>query len=159
MAFYIVPYWTDFVSVVSSTIFLSCIMAKPKISAPVGFFNAKCKPENQMQQTQQNQTPTIYKSLGFSLELIPSGKFVTVEFINKYGAVSRYNGRTGVRKYLKGTGYKSEETLKKYFVLWVRRGSKSFDGVATIDKTKIIRLSAGGVVLWTNPKSKYKKTV
>lgn len=135
-------------------------MRKAKISSPVGF-----NPKNQKGQTQQ-QTPvaetqnvTAYNSMLFSLDMVPTGKFITVEFINKRGAVSRYNGRTGVKKYLKHTGYKSEETRKKYFVLWVRRGSKLFDGVAMIEKTKILRLSAGGVVLWSNQDSKYKKTV
>ena len=132
-------------------------MQKAKICSPVGF-----NPKSQTMQAKtivETQNLTGYALLGFSLELVPTGKFITVEFVNKYGAVSRYNGRTGVHKYLKGTGYKSEETRNKYFVLWVRRGSKSFDGVAMIDKTKIIRLSAEGVVLWTNPESKYKKTV
>lgn len=107
----------------------------------------------------ETQTATVSASLGFSLDLVPTGKFVTVEFINKYGVIRRYNGRTGVKKYLKGTAYKSEETRKKYFVLWIRRDSQRFDGVAMIDKTKIIRLSAGGVVLWSNQDSRYTKTV
>ena len=143
-------------------------MRKSKISAPVGFnpkpvhnapvHNAPVHnaPIVTMQET---QTVTVSASLGFSLEMVPTGKFVTVEFINKYGVIRRYNGRTGVKKYLKHTGYKSEETRKKYFVLWIRRDGKQFDGVALIDKTKIIRLSAGGVVLWANKDSRYTKTV
>lgn len=127
------------------------IMRKSKISAPVGF-NPKPAPivQTGAEVVQETQTVTVSTSLGFSLDLVPTGKFVTVEFINKYGVLRRYNGRTGVKKYLKHTGYKSEETRKKYFVLWVRRDSQRFDGVAMIDKTKIIRLSAGGVVLWSN---------
>lgn len=126
-------------------------MRKSKISAPVGF-NPKPAPivQTGAEVVQETQTVTVSTSLGFSLDLVPTGKFVTVEFINKYGVLRRYNGRTGVKKYLKHTGYKSEETRKKYFVLWVRRDSQRFDGVAMIDKTKIIRLSAGGVVLWSN---------
>ena len=112
-----------------------------------------------MQKTQETQTGTVSASLGFSLEMVPTGKFVTVEFINKFGVIRRYNGRTGVKKYLKHTGYKSTETRKKYFVLWIRRDSQRFDGIAMIDKTKIIRLSAGGVVLWSNQDSRYMKTV
>lgn len=107
----------------------------------------------------ETQTVTVTASLGFSLDLVPTGKFVTVEFINKYGELRRYNGRTGVKKYLKHTGFKSEQTRAKYFVLWIRRDSQRFDGVAMIDKTKIIRLSAGGVVLWSNKDSQYTKTV
>ena len=105
------------------------------------------------------ESVSVSASLGFSLEMVPTGKFVTVEFVNKYGVIRRYNGRTGVKKYLKHTGYKSEETRKKYFVLWIRRDSQRFDGVAMIEKTKIIRLSAGGVVLWSNKDSRYTKTV
>ena len=136
------------------------IMRKSKISAPVGF-NPKPAPivQTGAEVVQETQTVTVSTSLGFSLDLVPTGKFVTVEFINKYGVLRRYNGRTGVKKYLKHTGYKSEETRKKYFVLWIRRDSQRFDGVAMIDKTKIIRLSAGGVVLWSNKDSHYTKTV
>lgn len=137
-------------------------MAKSKISAPVGFFNAKRKPEHQMQQT-QNQTPAIYQSLGFSLELIPSGKFVTVEFVTKAGELRKYNGRTGVKKYLVMKG--SAETIARdnktseYFILWVRRGGIKFDTVAMVHKRRIVKISAGGVVLWQNKASRYAKTV
>ncbi len=134
------------------------IMRKSKISAPVGF-SPKPVHTAPIVTMQETQTVTVSASLGFSLEMVPTGKFVTVEFINKYGVIRRYNGRTGVKKYLKHTGFKSEETRKKYFVLWIRRDGKQFDGVALIDKTKIIRLSAGGVVLWSNRDSRYTKTV
>lgn len=150
-------------------------MAKSKISAPVGFFNAERKPQNQEnQQTQhrtktapkkniwcqyeKQETPAIYQSHGFSLELIPSGKFVTVEFINKRGEISRYNGRTGVKKYLKMANFSHAEQ-GDYFVLWVRRAGIKFDSVAMVHKRKIVKLSAGGVVLWQNKASHYAKTV
>ncbi len=124
-----------------------------------GGMSWKRETQQETKAMQETQTVTVSASLGFSLEMVPTGKFVTVEFINKYGELRRYNGRTGVKKYLKHTGYKSEETRKKYFVLWIRRDSQRFDGVAMIDKTKIIRLSAGGVVLWSNQDSQYTKTV
>lgn len=198
-------------------------MAKSKISTPVGFFNAKCKPQNQNQLVfsvqenktytryiaddgetiysikiqndgvilkhvvgadgivkspktdsekavfcqlvdyaqavkQQNQTPAIWQSLGFSLELIPSGKFVTVEFVNKRGEISRYNGRTGVKKYLKLANFSHPEQ-GDYFVLWVRRAGIKFDSVAMVHKRKIVKLSAGGAVLWQNKASHYAKTI
>lgn len=136
-------------------------MAKSKISAPVGFFNAKRKPKNQTQETQQNenqQTPTVWQSLGFSLDLIPSGKFVTVEFVTKAGELRKYNGRTGVKKYLKHSNIGNEER-GDYFILWVRRAGIKFDSVAMVHKRKIVKLSAGGVVLWQNKASKYAKTV
>ena len=147
-----------------------CIMAKSKISVPVGFFNAKRETQNQTQHFHktapkkniwcqyEKETPTIYQSLGFSLELIPSGKFVTVEFVNKRGEISRYNGRTGVKKYLKFADFSHAEQ-GDYFVLWVRRAGVKFDSVAMIHKHRIVKLSAGGVVLWQNKSSKYSKTV
>lgn len=110
------------------------------------------------QENQHQQTPTIWQSLGFSLDLISSGKFCTVEFINKRGEVSRYNGRTGVKKYLKMANF-SHATQGDYFVLWVRRAGIKFDSVAMIHKRKIVKLSAGGVILWQNKQSKYSKTV
>lgn len=139
-------------------------MAKSKISAPVGFFNANRKPQ-QCDSQQAQQAPTVWQSLGFSLELIPTGKFVTVEFINKRGEVSRYNGRTGVKKYLKHAGVLDVDNFTKsigkqdYFVLWVRRAGIKFDSVAMVHKRRIVKLSAGGVVLWQNKASRYAKTV
>lgn len=128
-------------------------------SSDDGGMSWKRETQQETKTISETQNITAYNSMMLSLDLIPTGKFITIEFINKYGNVSRYNGRTGVKKYLKYTGYKSEQTRAKYFILWVRRGSKSFDGVAMIDKTKILRLSAGGVVLWSNQDSQYTKTV
>lgn len=109
-------------------------------------------------QYEKQETPTICQSFGFSLELVPTGKFVTVEFINKRGEVSRYNGRTGVKKYLKLANFSNAEQ-GDYFILWVRRAGIKFDSVAMIHKRRIVKLSAGGVVLWQNKASRYAKTV
>lgn len=109
-------------------------------------------------QYEKQETPTVWQSLGFSLELIPTGKFVTVEFINKRGEVSRYNGRTGVKKYLKLANFSNAEQ-GEYFILWVRRAGVKFDSVAMIHKRRIVKLSAGGVVLWQNKQSHYAKTI
>ena len=109
-------------------------------------------------QYEKQETPASCQSLGFSLELIPSGKFVTVEFVNKRGEISRYNGRTGVKKYLKHATIDNAER-GDYFILWVRRGGIKFDSVAMIHKRRIVKLSAGGVVLWQNKASRYAKTV
>ncbi len=174
MALKIVPYWTGSKPVIPSIFNLFSIMAKSKISAPVGFFNAKRNPQqSDTQQTQgtkfaqkknawcqyeKQETPTIYQSLGFSLELIPSGKFVTVEFITKNGELRKYNGRTGVKKYLKHSTIGNADR-GDYFILWVRRGGVKFDSVAMVHKRKIIKLSAGGVVLWQNKSSRYAKMV
>lgn len=113
----------------------------------------------------EQETPTIWQSIGFSLELIPSGKFVTVEFITKSGELRKYNGRTGVKKYLKHAGVLDVDNFTKstgkqdYFILWVRRGGIKFDNVAMVHKHRIVKLLAGGVVLWQNKESKYSKTV
>lgn len=175
MALKIVPYWIGFISIAPSTLTLFCIMAKSKISAPVGFFNAKYKPQQcEVQQTQnrtkfapkknvwcqyeKQESSAICQSLCFSLELIPSGKFVTVEFITKNGELRKYNGRTGVKKYLKHVTIGNAER-GDYFILWVRRGGIKFDSVAMVHKRRIVKLSAGGVVLWQNKSSRYAKTV
>lgn len=111
-----------------------------------------------MQQSQQTTQTTVTQSRGFSLDLIPTGKFCTVEFINKYGALSRHNGRTGVKKYLKHVQFSNTEK-GEYFVLWVRRGGIKFDSVAMVHKNRIVRLMAGGVVLYENKASRYSRTV
>lgn len=109
-------------------------------------------------QYEKQETPTVWQSLGFSLELIPTGKFVTVEFINKRDEVSRYNGRTGVKKYLKLANF-SHADQGDYFILWVRRAGIKFDSAVMIHKRRVVKLSAGGVVLWQNKSSHYSKTV
>ena len=112
----------------------------------------------QKQKATETQHQTVKQSHGFSLDLIPTGKFCTVEFVNKHGALSRHNGRTGVKKYLKHVQF-SNAQKGDYFVLWVRRGGVKFDSVAMVHKDKIVRLTAGGVVLYENKKSKYSRTV
>ena len=106
----------------------------------------------------KREETTVTQSRGFSMDLIPTGKFVTVEFINKYGALSRHNGRTGVKKYLKHAQFSNAEK-GNYFILWVRRGGIKFDAVAMVHKNRIVRLTAGGVVLYENKQSRYSRTV
>ena len=106
----------------------------------------------------KREETTVTQSRGFSLDLIPTGKFVTVEFVNKYGTLSRHNGRTGVKKYLKHVQFSNAEK-GNYFVLWVRRGGIKFDSVAMVHKNRVVRLIAGGVVLYENKKSRYSRTV
>ena len=115
------------------------------------------KTEQTQQETKPNKPDSMHIS-GFSLDLIPTGRFLTVEWVNKYGTVSRYNGRTGVKKYyIKKTGHPIDHN--RFFVLWVRRGSIKFDGVVLIDKRSILRVVADGVVVYSNPDSKYQKAV
>lgn len=110
------------------------------------------------QKATETQHQTVKQSRGFSLDLIPTGKFLTVEFVTKHGALSRHNGRTGVKKYLKHVQF-SNAQKGDYFVLWVRRGGVKFDSVAMVHKSKIVRLTAGGVVLYENKASRYSRTV
>lgn len=118
----------------------------------------KTAPKKNIRCQYEQETPTIWQSLGFSLELIPSGKFVTVEFVTKSGELRKYNGRTGVKKYLKHSSI-DNANRGDYFILWVRRGGVKFNSVAMVHKRRIVKLSAGGVVLWQNKQSKYSKTV
>ena len=107
------------------------------------------------QQANETQPQTVNQSRGFSLDLIPTGKFVTVEFINKYGALSRHNGRTGVKKYLKYVQF-SNAQKGNYFVLWVRRGGIKFDSVAMVHKTGLYGLRRA---VWFCMKTRQADTV
>lgn len=89
--------------------------------------------------------------------LVPTGKFVTVEFITKAGEYRKYNGRTGVTKYLKHG--KSTVDHTKYFVLYVRSGSKLFDSVKLVARDKITGIKASGIVAKRNNDSEYTHNV
>ena len=89
--------------------------------------------------------------------MVPTGKFVTVEFVTQSGDVRRYNGRTGVSKYNKGG--KSTVNHNKYFVLYVRNGSKLFDSVKLVDRSKITSLKAHGIIAGQNKNSQYMHNV
>lgn len=88
-----------------------------------------------------------------------SGQFCTVEFITKSGKVRKLNGRSDVKKYIKGTGKRTEETAEKYLLLWTRKGSRKFDAARNVDRSRIVSIKAHGVMMQMNNDSPYRQTV
>ena len=88
-----------------------------------------------------------------------TGQFCTVEFITKSGETRRLNGRANVRKYIKGTGKRSDATAEKYLLIWTRKGSRKFDAARNVDKSRIVSIRAHGVEMQTNNDSAYRRTV
>lgn len=88
-----------------------------------------------------------------------TGQFCTVEFITKSGEVRRLNGRANVRKYIKGTGKRSDATAEKYLLIWTRKGSPKFDAARNVDKSRIVSIRAHGVTMEMNNDSVYRQTV
>ena len=95
----------------------------------------------------------------FSNVLASTGKFCTVEFIKANGTIRKINGRVDVKKYLKGTGERSENTKSKYLLIWTRSGSRRFDAARNIARDKIISIKAHGIIMRWNNASDYTKTV
>ena len=91
--------------------------------------------------------------------LAATGQFCTVEFITKSGEVRKLNGRANVRKYIKGTGKRSEYTAEKYLLIWTRKGSPKFDTALNVNKSSIVSIKAHGVIMQTNNDSLYRQTV
>jgi len=65
-------------------------------------------------------------------KMASTGQFCTVEFITKSGEVRKLNGRANVRKYIKGTGERSDTTAEKYLLVWTRKGSPKFDAARVL---------------------------
>ena len=95
----------------------------------------------------------------FSNVLASTGQFCTVEFIKANGAIRKINGRTDVKKYLKGAGERSEKTKNQYLLIWTRNGSRRFDAARNIARDKIISIKAHGIIMRWNNASDYTKTV
>lgn len=95
----------------------------------------------------------------FSNVLASTGQFCTVEFIKADGTIRKINGRVDVKKYLKGTGERSEKTKNQYLLIWTRNGSRRFDAARNIARDKIISIKAHGIIMRWNTASDYKKTV
>ena len=91
--------------------------------------------------------------------LATTGQFCTVEFITKSGEVRKINGRANVRKYIKGTGKRSDATAEKYLLIWTRKGSRKFDAARNVDKSQIVSIKAHGVTMEMNNDSIYRQTV
>ena len=91
--------------------------------------------------------------------LAATGQFCTVTFIKENGEIRTINGRTGVKKYIKGTGERSKETQAKYLLVWTRNGSRRFDAPRNIARDRIISIKAHGVLAKKNNLSEYAQYV
>ena len=94
-----------------------------------------------------------------SSSLVSTGQFCTVTFLTVSGEVRTVNGRTGVTKYLKGTGKRTAQTNDKYLLLYTRNGSNKFDAPKNISRVNIISVKAHGIKAGKNSDSVYAKTV
>ena len=94
-----------------------------------------------------------------SSSLVSTGQFCTVTFITAAGEIRTVNGRTGVKKYLTGTGKRSEATNKKYLLLYTRNSSNKFNSPRNISRVNIISVKAHGIKAGKNDNSIYAKTV
>ena len=90
-----------------------------------------------------------------SQALVVGGMFCTVTFITSKGETRTINGRTGVTKYIKGTGKRTSQTADKYFLLWTRNGSMKFDAPRNINRQSIISVKAQGIKAEKNNNSVY----
>ena len=94
-----------------------------------------------------------------SSSLVSTGQFCTVTFLTVAGEIRTVNGRTGVKKYLTGTGKRSEATNNKYLLLYTRNGSPKFDAPKNISRVNIISVKAHGIKAGKNSESVYARTV
>ena len=95
-----------------------------------------------------------------SNSLVSTGNFCTVTFLTNDGEVRTINGRTGVKKYIKGTGTpRTASTNDKYFLVYTRNGSRSFDAPRNIAKNRIISIKAHGIRAEKNSNSPYAHNV
>lgn len=94
-----------------------------------------------------------------SNSLVATGQFCTVTFITSKGEIRTINGRTGVRKYVKGTGKRTSETDAKYLLLWCRDGSPAFNAPRNVARDRIISVKAHGIKCEKNNSSVYSDFV
>lgn len=94
-----------------------------------------------------------------SSSLVSTGNFCTVSFITNDGEIRTINGRTGVNKYLKGTGNRTQATNNKYFLIYTRDGSPKFNAPRNIAKNRIISIRAHGIRAEKNNNSPYAHNV
>ena len=94
-----------------------------------------------------------------SSALVSTGQFCTVTFVTASGELRTVNGRTGVTKYLTGTGKRTEATNKKYLLLYTRNGSRSFNAPRNISRVNIVSIKAHGIKAGKNSESVYARTV
>jgi len=94
-----------------------------------------------------------------SNSLVSTGNFCTVTFLTNDGEVRTINGRTGVKKYIKGTGKRTEATNSKYFLVYTRSGSRAFNAPRNIARNRIISIRAHGIMAEKNDNSPYAHNV
>lgn len=87
--------------------------------------------------------------------LATTGNFCTITFVTKDGTIRTINGRTGVRKYIKGTGKRTASTDAKYLLLWCRDGSPAFNAPRNVNRNAIISVKAHGIKAEKNHNSVY----
>lgn len=90
--------------------------------------------------------------------LASTGQFCTVTFVKENGEIHTINGRTGVKKYLKGHK-RSDLAEKLYLLIWTRNGSNKFDAARNIARDRIISIKAHGVLAKKNNLSEYAQYV
>lgn len=91
--------------------------------------------------------------------LATTGQFCTVTFITSKGEIRTINGRTGVLKYIKGTGKRSVATNNKYLLIWTRNGSARFDAPRNVNRNSIVSIKAHGIKAEKNNNSIYSDFV
>jgi len=69
------------------------------------------------------------------------GRFLTITFIKKDGTTRTINGRTGVKRYLKGG--KATVSAKEYIILY----SIHDKGYRSINKSTITRISSSNAII------------
>lgn len=90
--------------------------------------------------------------------LASTGQFCTVTFVKENGEIRTINGRTGVKKYLKG-GHRSAKAEALYLLIWTRNGSSKFDAPRNIARDRIVSIKAHGVLAKKNNFSEYAQYV
>ena len=90
--------------------------------------------------------------------LVQTGQFCTVTFIKENGEIRTINGRTGVKKYLKGY-QRSAKAEALYLLVWTRDGSRKFDAPRNIARDRIISIKAHGIKAQRNNLSEYPHNV
>lgn len=89
---------------------------------------------------------------------LDTGRFVSVQFVTKSGEVRTISGRTGVKKYVKGTGSRSEKVREEYLLLSIKGDDgRHFTEFRNIRKDRILAVKFDGKTMASNDASDYCK--
>jgi hypothetical protein len=82
--------------------------------------------------------------------LVGDGRMASVDFVTKTGRARTINGRTGVKRYVKGTGKNRDLRKKGQLGIWetLRPQDKDREGAKryrTIDAARVTAIRANGV--------------